>query len=46
GLTVTAEANTKTYDLGEDVEKAFENVRILRHPFHPEWNYPIRPRPE
>ena len=46
GLTVTAEANTKTYDLGEDVEKAFENVRILRHPFHPEWNYLIRPRPE
>ena len=44
GLTVTAEANTKTYPLGEDVEEAFGKLSILRHPFHPEWNYLIRPR--
>lgn len=45
GLTVTAEANTKDYALGEDVDDAFGKLRILRHTFHPEWNYLIRPRP-
>ena len=44
GLAVTAEANTKTYSLGEDVEEAFGKLSILRHSFHPEWNYLIRPR--
>ena len=44
GLTVTAESSKKKYALGEDVRKAFAQLNILRHDFHPEWNYLIRPR--
>ena len=44
GLTVTAESSKKKYAVGEDVRREFAKLHILRHDFHPEWNYLIRPR--
>ena len=44
GLNVTAESSKKKYALGEDVRREFAKLNILRHDFHPEWNYLIRPR--
>ena len=45
GLTVHAALDTNTYDIGikvSDVE--LEKLKLIRHDFHGDWNYSIKPR--
>jgi DDE family transposase len=45
GLVVEAEADTNSYPVGVKVsDEELHMVRLLRDPFHGEWNYTIRPR--
>lgn len=40
GLKVNAEINTSEYMLGEKITDAeMEELNIIQHAFHPEWNY-------
>ena len=40
GLKIRAEINTSQYDLGGKVpDEELARLRMLRHEFHPEWNY-------
>lgn len=44
GLTVSAELDTGTYELGKKPTKdEMASVKIKPHKFHPEWNYSIYP---
>jgi len=46
GLKVRCELDTRTYEKGIKVSDAeMKTLDITGHPFHPEWNYTIRPRP-
>jgi hypothetical protein len=45
GLTVTAVADTNTYEKGIKIsDEAMEALNLERHEFHGEWNYTMRPR--
>ena len=45
GLKVESALDTRTYQKGRKVRKAeMESLDITGDPFHPEWNYTIRPR--
>ena len=47
GLTVECALDTRTYEKGIKVpDAAMASLDIVGHPFHPEWNYSIRPRPQ
>ena len=40
GLKINAEINTSEYKLGEKVQdEEMNKLNIIRHSFHPEWNY-------
>ena len=40
GLKIKAEINTSEYKLGEKVQdEEMNKLNIIRHSFHPEWNY-------
>ena len=40
GLKINAEINTSEYKLGERVQdEEMDKLNIIRHSFHPEWNY-------
>ena len=40
GLKINAEINTFEYKLGEKVQdEEMDKLNIIRHSFHPEWNY-------
>ena len=44
GLTVTAELDMGTYELGKKPTKAeMASIKIKPHRFHPDWNYSIYP---
>ena len=44
GLTINAELDKNTYDLGIKVsDEELAEVNISRHSFHGEWNYTISP---
>lgn len=44
GLTVKVRLDKRKYKKGIEVsEKALKNVNLLKHEFHGEWNYTIRP---
>ena len=44
GLTINAELDKNTYDLGIKVsDEELAEVKISRHSFHGEWNYTISP---
>jgi hypothetical protein len=45
GLTVTAVADTNTYEKGIKIsDEEMEALNLERHEFHGEWNYTMRPR--
>jgi len=45
GLKVACALDTRTYEKGSKVSNAeMEKLAIIGDPFHPEWNYTIRPR--
>jgi hypothetical protein len=45
GLTVECALDTRTYATGVKVSKAaMKGLAITGHPFHPDWNYTIKPR--
>jgi hypothetical protein len=45
GLRVEAALDTRTYEKGKKVSKSeMRALNITGDPFHPEWNYTIRPR--
>jgi len=45
GLTVHAALDTSTYDVGIKVSDAeLEKLKLIRHDFHGDWNYTIKPR--
>jgi Rhodopirellula transposase DDE domain len=46
GLKVESALDTRSYQKGIKVSKAaMKSLDITGDPFHPEWNYTIRPRP-
>lgn len=46
GLSVRARIDTETYDAGTKVsDEELARLRLVRHKFHGEWNYTIKPRP-
>jgi hypothetical protein len=46
GLKVESALDTRTYQKGIKVSRtAMKCLEITGDPFHPEWNYTIRPRP-
>ena len=46
GLKVACALDTRTYEKGKKVSDAeMKTIAISGDPFHPEWNYTIRPRP-
>jgi hypothetical protein len=46
GLKVACALDTRTYQKGRKVSDAeMKTLEITGDPFHPEWNYSIRPRP-
>jgi len=45
GLRVEAALDTRTYEKGKRISKAeMKALNISGDPFHPDWNYTIRPR--
>jgi hypothetical protein len=45
GLTVQCQLDTDTYPTGRKVTDAeFASINLVRHAFHGDWNYRIRPR--
>jgi hypothetical protein len=46
GLKVRCEVDPKTYPAGVKItDREMDAINILRHSFHGEWNYTIRPKP-
>jgi hypothetical protein len=46
GLKVACALDTRIYQKGRKVSDAeMKTLEIIGDPFHPEWNYSIRPRP-
>ena len=46
GLKVACALDTRTYEKGKRVsDDQMKTLDIIGDPFHPEWNYTIRPRP-
>ena len=46
GLKVACALDTRTYQKGRKVsDDEMKTLEITGDPFHPEWNYSIRPRP-
>jgi hypothetical protein len=46
GLKVRCEVDPKTYPAGVKItDREMDEINILRHSFHGEWNYTIRPKP-
>jgi Rhodopirellula transposase DDE domain len=44
GLKVESALDTRTYQKGTKASDAVKTLDINGDPFHPEWNYAIRPR--
>ncbi len=45
GLVVKAALDTRTYETGVKVtDEEVDNLRLVPHPFHGEWNYTLSPR--
>ena len=45
GLEIKAELSKEIYQTGVTIsDEIMASLNILRHPFHPEWNYVIRPQ--
>jgi hypothetical protein len=46
GLTVTCRLDRRKYPTGRKVTpEEMKRVNLIRHAFHGDWNYTIRPRP-
>jgi len=46
GLTVTAIKDSHTYPTGIEVTNdEMKDLHLIRHSFHPDWNYTIKPQP-
>jgi hypothetical protein len=47
GLTVRAELDEKTYETGIKItDKEMQNLPIVKHDFHGNWNYTVKSKPE